>query len=140
MEKNYSDIVHLNGGIEVIPVWKQCGKRNPNWSKDEKSLWDSGDYTQHMLYVNPAELYVNADWWVWKGYELGNVSKEIDGTYTAHIHIVMTRSEVHGFKTIDSAAYRLAVGKHDINPNNPGMLFKTTDGRYYDLNGDEVKL
>jgi len=140
MNSEYDDIVCLEDGLEVIPVWKQCGEINSKWSEDEKWLWDSGSYTQHMLYVNPDKIYVNACWWVWKDYELGSVSKAKDGTYTAHIHISMTRSEVYGFKTIEEAAHRLAVGKHDIDPNNPGLLFKTTDGSYYDLNNDKVEL
>jgi len=126
--------------IEIIPAWKQCGDRNPEWSDDKKWLWDSGSFTQHMLFVNSNEIFVNKQWLVWKKYERGEVRLEEDGTYTAHLHVGMTRSEIHGFKTIEEAACRVAVGKHYIDPNNPGLLFVTNSGKYYDLNGDEIKL
>lgn len=129
------DIIYLEDGIEIIPVWKQCGERNPDWSKDEKWLWDTGEFTKHMLYVNKKRGH--SAWWVWEKYERGHVIKEKDGSYTAHIHIGMTRSDQRGFKTLEEAARRVAKGRHNIDPDNPGLLFETTDGRYFDLNGDE---
>jgi len=136
----YDDIVYLDNGIEIIPAWKQCGDRNPNWSDDEKWLWDSGGFTQHMLFINSNDMFVNKQWCIWEKYERGYVRLEEDGTYTAHLHIEMTRSEVYGFKTVEEAARRVAVGRHTIDQWNTGPLFVTKDGKYYDLNGDNVKI
>ena len=74
------------------------------------------------------------------GYGIVGVIKEKDGTYTAHLHIGMTRSEVHGFKTVEDAARRVAISRHNIDPKNPGPLFVTKDGKYYDLNNEEVRI
>jgi hypothetical protein len=109
-----NDIIYLENGIEIIPIWKQCGERNSDWSKDEKWLWDTGDWTQHMLYVNKKDGH-NA-WWVWEKYERGHVIKEKDGSYTAHIHIDMGRSDKKGFKTLEEASRRVAIPKHHIKP------------------------
>lgn len=110
------DIIYLEDGIEIIPIWKQCGEGNPDWSEDEKWLWDTGDFTQHMLYVNKKDEWCRESWWVWRKYERGHVIKEKDGSYTAHIHIDMSRSDQKGFKTLEKAARRVSIPKHHIEP------------------------
>lgn len=130
--ENY--IIYLEDGIEIIPAWKQCGKRDTNWSKDEKWLWDSGAFTQHMLYVispedERSDKFIDGVWWIWQKYERGHVIKESLENYTAHIHIGMTRSEKKGFKTLEAAARRVTVPKHHLEPGQVGLRFVTKKER-----------
>lgn len=134
------DIIYLENGIEIIPAWKQCGTIDDTWTEDEKWLWNTGEFTQHTLRISDKEIFVKRHWYVWKNGECGTIVKENDGTYTAHIHILMTRSTIRGFSTLEEAARRLSIGRHTIDKNNPGPLFKTADGKYYDLNNDEVEV
>ena len=124
-------IIYIEDGIEIIPTWKQCGERQSNWSTDEKWLWDTGEFTQHMLFVagspedDQVDKFIDRVWWVWQKYERGHVVKENFGNYTAHIHIGMTRSEKKGFKTLEAAARRVAVPKHHLEPGQVGLRFVT---------------
>jgi hypothetical protein len=102
-----NEIIYFDDGTEIIPVWKQCGERDPNWSDDEKWLWDSGGWTQHMLYVNKEKINVGRAWWVWKEYERGTISLDKNGIYNAHFHVEMTRWDEYGFKTLEETARRL---------------------------------
>ncbi len=93
IEEKYKDIFYV-GEYEIVPVWKQCGEYDPNWSDDEKSLWNSGQYDYHMEYIpigDPGfeKYYLESYWYVWKKHRCGCLSLRPNGKYQAHMKDVM---------------------------------------------------
>ena len=59
----HKDIFYVDD-FEVVPTWKQCGKYDPNWSDDEKFLWEAGGCDYHMEYVNSGNEFFERHWYV----------------------------------------------------------------------------
>jgi len=107
MEQKYKDIFYIDG-FEIVPVWKQCGKFDPSWSDDEKSLWNSGKYDHHIEYLPIGDPdfeknFLERYWYVWKDYKCGDVVKHKDNAYTAEMKEVMMGWSSPTYNTLEEA-------------------------------------
>ena len=107
MLNKYKDIFYVDG-FEVVPAWKQCGEYDPNWSDDEKFLWNSGNYDYHMEYLPVGAPDFEKDffekyWYVWKGCACGQLSLRPNGTYQAHMKDGMIGWDSGYYETLEGA-------------------------------------
>lgn len=87
--------IYVYKGVEIVPIWKQCGE--PGWDniknnkeklfKDDEGnfvtcsewLWKSGDFSKHMESLNRDRF--EDGWYVWKKYLRGWISLEKDDKF-----------------------------------------------------------
>lgn len=80
--------IFFKEGFEVVPKWKQCGKYNPDWSEDNKYLWNSGEYDHHMELVGPNDpdtSYFEKLWYAWDNGVAGLIRKVDDDKYISEM-------------------------------------------------------
>ena len=107
MDDKYKEIFYIDE-FEIVPKWKQCGEYNPDWSDDEKYLWNSGCYDHHMELVslgNPEQdkRYAEKCWYVWKDHWRGNIVIHDNGQFTAEMKEVMMGWSSPPYDTLEGA-------------------------------------
>lgn len=116
IDDKYKDICYIDG-FEVVPKWKQCGEYDPNWSEDQKYLWNSGccDHHMELVSLNDPEKdkkYFEKCWYVWKDHWCGYIVIHDDGAFTAEMKEVMIGWSSPKYNSIEGAIYYIMMNHY----------------------------